>query len=281
MTQPGWYPDPDGTPHSVRWWDGERWTGHVRSAPGAPAPQPTGPLTGRAALGWLAGIVAFVVAASLVASWAPWRPATPAPTRTQAPAPTATRTLAPAPTRTTPRTTTPRPTATPRPRASEARVIAHCAPGSASPGVLTDGSVLLQAPAPWQAAQPPAWLGCGSSAVRQTPGGAVSLTVGRLASDEASDDLQAAAGSVWGLISLESASATRQIRPEGPTAVGGREAWRIDVRGRDASGTTLRYAIIAVDNRSPSPTILIAAAHEDDRAGLALLDEMLTTTQVR
>jgi len=27
----GWYPDPQGTPSAVRWWDGRRWTDQVRS----------------------------------------------------------------------------------------------------------------------------------------------------------------------------------------------------------------------------------------------------------
>lgn len=280
MTQPGWYPDPDGTPHSVRWWDGERWTAHVRGVPGAPAPTPEGPLGGRGPLKLVAGLVAFAVAVALIATWTPWRPATQAPTRTAAPSPTATRTLAPSPARTSARASSPRPTATPRPQASDARGIPHCAPTSARPGVLTDGSVQVDAIAPWQAAQSPAWLRCGSSAALGTPGGGVSLTVGRLGPADDVDDLQAAAGAVWGLISLESASATRQVRPEGPTTVGGREAWRIDVHGRNGSGAMLRYAIVTVDNGSPSPTVLIGACSDVDRVGLATIDEALAAAQV-
>lgn len=32
--QPGWYPDPDGTPGRLRYYDGRSWTANVRKAPG-------------------------------------------------------------------------------------------------------------------------------------------------------------------------------------------------------------------------------------------------------
>jgi hypothetical protein len=38
QAQPGWYPDPYGTPGRQRWWDGNRWTEHVQAAPGAAGP---------------------------------------------------------------------------------------------------------------------------------------------------------------------------------------------------------------------------------------------------
>lgn len=44
MAQPGWFPDPDGTPGRLRYWDGTTWTQHVMGAPGQPAASPaTGP----------------------------------------------------------------------------------------------------------------------------------------------------------------------------------------------------------------------------------------------
>ncbi|WP_425827309.1 phospholipid scramblase-related protein [Streptomyces fractus] len=35
----GWYPDPQGTPQSLRWWDGAQWTEHTHAAPAQAQPQ--------------------------------------------------------------------------------------------------------------------------------------------------------------------------------------------------------------------------------------------------
>lgn len=34
----GWYADPQGTPHQLRWWDGSRWTEHTHPGQQPPAP---------------------------------------------------------------------------------------------------------------------------------------------------------------------------------------------------------------------------------------------------
>ena len=34
----GWYPDPQGTPNTLRWWDGTQWTQHTRQGQAAPPP---------------------------------------------------------------------------------------------------------------------------------------------------------------------------------------------------------------------------------------------------
>lgn len=38
--QPGWYPDPSGTPNLLRWWDGTQWTGYTAPIPAQTQAQP-------------------------------------------------------------------------------------------------------------------------------------------------------------------------------------------------------------------------------------------------
>ncbi|MGY0019946.1 phospholipid scramblase-related protein [Streptomyces sp. YJ-C3] len=38
-TPAGWYPDPQGTPQTLRWWDGSQWTEHTHAQGHAPAQQ--------------------------------------------------------------------------------------------------------------------------------------------------------------------------------------------------------------------------------------------------
>lgn len=49
--QPGWYPDP-AKPDAARWWDGNGWTSHVRSATPPPATVGHGTLAPAAVPGW-------------------------------------------------------------------------------------------------------------------------------------------------------------------------------------------------------------------------------------
>ncbi|MGY1804788.1 DUF2510 domain-containing protein [Blastococcus sp. SYSU D00922] len=91
---PGWYPDPDGTPGLVRWWNGLTWSDvaipsgpgvAVRSspllAPPAPAPSPVPPPEepsrggGGARTAWIVGVSLFVLVAVVVAAVFLGRPA--------------------------------------------------------------------------------------------------------------------------------------------------------------------------------------------------------------
>lgn len=47
MNPPGWYPDPAGTPHSFRWWDGQNWSSATTTTPATtPPPQNAAPQAG-------------------------------------------------------------------------------------------------------------------------------------------------------------------------------------------------------------------------------------------
>lgn len=61
LPQPGWYPDPDGTPNRQRYWDGHNWTPRVQQTssdvPTESAPNPT-----RAKLPWIIAAITSVIA---------------------------------------------------------------------------------------------------------------------------------------------------------------------------------------------------------------------------
>lgn len=66
MSQPGWYPDPAGTPSRYRYWDGHAWSHEVTDNPAGTSPPtslPTGPPRRR---GPVIAILAVIVVAVLV-----------------------------------------------------------------------------------------------------------------------------------------------------------------------------------------------------------------------
>ena len=80
---PGWYPDPDGAPGLVRWWNGAGWSDVATSSgpgvavqvspdlapqpsPGFPPPQPGPPSAGGIRAGWIVGISLLVLVLVLV-----------------------------------------------------------------------------------------------------------------------------------------------------------------------------------------------------------------------
>ena len=57
----GWYPDPHGPPHQLRWWDGHAWAADARAA--EPRPPKRRRVIGWAALGAFAlGVSGVVIA---------------------------------------------------------------------------------------------------------------------------------------------------------------------------------------------------------------------------
>lgn len=51
MSEPGWYPDPNGTPGRFRYWDGATWSRQTASRPGPTPPRSTGRRGGMIILG--------------------------------------------------------------------------------------------------------------------------------------------------------------------------------------------------------------------------------------
>lgn len=66
MSQPGWYPDPAGTPNRYRYWDGHAWSQEVTENPAGTSPSTSQPTGRRRRWGPAIVILAAVVVAVLV-----------------------------------------------------------------------------------------------------------------------------------------------------------------------------------------------------------------------
>ena len=62
LPPPGWYPDPQGPPGQIRYWDGVRWTEHRHAYAPAPASAPAR----RSSKAWVGWVVAGVVAVGAI-----------------------------------------------------------------------------------------------------------------------------------------------------------------------------------------------------------------------
>lgn len=66
MSQPGWYPDPAGTPDRYRYWDGRAWSNEVTANPAGTSPPASQPADRPRRRGPVIAILAVIVVAVLV-----------------------------------------------------------------------------------------------------------------------------------------------------------------------------------------------------------------------
>ncbi|MFP5416327.1 MAG: DUF2510 domain-containing protein [Actinomycetes bacterium] len=268
MPQPGWYPDPDGTPQRLRYWDGQRWTEHVQGTP-PPAPPVRNPrpvlVVGviAAALLLVVGLIAatWLRVPGLIAAPETSRP-TSMPRSTPAPSPTI---PAPFPTPAPPSATTP-PRGTP----------AFGCPSVLAPDELTDGFLTVELAAGWSDAPARPWLRCGASAHLETSVAWASLSVGRAVAPADADSLEGAADAVLQLALLDAAQPGYLEVTSQPTIVDGLPAWRMDARVGDALFVEV-VQVVVVHNGSETPSVVLASALEDDATALAAIAEVLAT----
>lgn len=273
MPLPGWYPDPDGTPQRLRYWDGHRWTEHVQGAPAPSAPSRN--VRPMIVVGVIAAalvlVIGMIAATTLLA---PRLPATPAP-NPSAPGPRGT--PASSPTIPAPFPTPARPSSA-APSNQQPTLACPTAPITASE--LTDGFLRLELTPGWSDAAPQPWLRCGAAAAFETSAAWASLAVGRSIAPADNGSLEDAADAVLQLALLDSARSSYLEITSRATLVDAQPAWRMDARVGDSVFVEV-VRVVVVDNGSDTPSVVLASALEDDTDAMAAMDEALASARVR
>lgn len=281
MQQPGWYPDPDGTPQRLRWWDGQHWTQHVQQHAGHPAPMASDPRRKQSAAAIAVVSLAVLATLALIAwfglRWfSPPQPSDAGPV-SQLPRPSA---LTPAATPTvdlTPRFPTTRasePVPEPTPWHPN-----PCSADASAPGTLTDGHLTVTLGPEWEVGEPSPWFQCGQAALMLTDFGDTTVTVGRSLLFAEGDD-QEAAEEIFSMAQLELGTLTVQAKDSQAATLDGTPAWQIDALVGGDHGPAQRIVVVSTTAAGEQPSLLLATGYGDDPEGGAALRALLESVRV-
>lgn len=271
MPQPGWYPDPDGTPRRVRWWDGDQWTVSTQDDPVGDAdpadPGPArNPLQPRAR-SW--AIVAATVA--LVAGTAAFGPSLRVVLDARRAADDVQGVLAPSASAATQMAPSP----IGIPAAADA---ADACDDDHAAAPLTDAGLALDTPAEGWRAQPQkaSWMSCGQTVAAPDGLIVVSLGVGATTvsdpQDAAREIWEATVTDTWPQAEIESA----------PTRVAGLPAW--EILGTVGDGAEAQYVHVTVtvvpgEVTADHPSVIVGRSLASDPEAVATLDAVLASAR--
>lgn len=252
--QQGWLPDPSGRPHTLRYFDGTAWTGHVTTTASAP-PQRDG---WRVATWVLAGFLALSAALNGLLGLVVLSTPTSPPVKPAAPkVPVGPATLA-------------------------------CPGSSVSDTVQGDGYVRVPIGTNWvatsEASYGPYWMECGGLAQYQGGAGYGYLAVGRLAPGYPGGLAQIAEDVL--AEELESGGLSRPGATEATaTTVDGRPVWRVDAVGYESAGAeqaawgdTVR--ILVIEHEGTRPSVIAVQVSGSDSEARTRIDVALQDVRI-
>lgn len=271
MPQPGWYPDPDGTPGRLRWWDGQGWTPTVQipanpaGTTTRPAPQPGGSRSVSAMIAL--GVLAVVLGVSLGMLAQPFG-SPPPPART--------------PTPTVPVPGSESPSAAPAPTPTE-KVTAE--PGLCSDGIeygrLRAGalSILVPLSDEWVESLEPAgiWTSCSAKAVRPIPGsgGSVLLAAQLAVPFDSTADTARSAGE-WILDSLYGEGDLRLVS-ESEEELEGRNLSQAVFEITEPTGIVNQMTVLVTIDQEHEQSMVAAICVQSDPDNCAEIETALGT----
>ncbi|MFT3875197.1 MAG: DUF2510 domain-containing protein [Propioniciclava sp.] len=277
MSQPGWYPDPDGTPRRERWWDGHQWTGRTRDAADSVAPPTSSEASGRPRPRSIAVVVVTVV---LVVAAAALGPALRSAIDSARSASSARGTTG----RSTDAAEGIRPSVAasgaapakisvrPDPESS-----AHPCDGTADSARLADAGLAVDLPADgWRARGERApWMHCGQTMAG--PGGLVVVSLG--AGPAETDDPQTVARTVWEAVLADTGASSDDDPDSGAAVVAGVPGWCM--HGVVGEGYDAEYVYVAVADipgeTAGRPSVIVGRSVASEPEALMTLEQVLAS----